>query len=393
MSQPAAAALAQLVERAEALAYDVEYSAVRAWKERHPGALAIGFVPVWAPRELIAACGALPVGVVGGGDKVEIIKGDACYQSYVCHLPRSVVELGLNGRLDCLDGMLFPSICDVIRNLSGVWKLLFPNKLSHYLDLPQDFDPEIGGDFFRAELAQLVELLVARGARRPTPASWRQAITEHNENRHLVEELHALRREQPWRVPTSEAYVVARAGCVLPATEHSALLRDYLALVRAVPRAPLDNARVVVAGAFCEQPPLDLLKTLERAGCYIVGDDFLLAPRFVRADVPLEGDPLAAIANTWLAHAQPHASVWTRAGTKGDDLVALARKAGAEGVLFAAPSFCDPALLDQPMQEAACGRAGLPHMHFKYSENSGQFQGIREQAGTFADAIKLWSGA
>ncbi len=30
------------------------------------------------------------------------------------------VELGMRGHLDALDGILFPSICDVIRNLSGV---------------------------------------------------------------------------------------------------------------------------------------------------------------------------------------------------------------------------------------------------------------------------------
>ena len=35
--------------------------------------------------------------------------------------------------------------------------------------------------------------------------------------------------------------------------------------------------------------------------------------------------------------------------------------------------------------------AGIPYVAFKYSENSGQMQPIREQAGTFADSIKLWS--
>ena len=34
--------------------------------------------------------------------------------------------------------------------------------------------------------------------------------------------------------------------------------------------------------------------------------------------------------------------------------------------------------------------AGIPHIAFKYAENSGQMQPIREQAGTFADSIKLW---
>ena len=31
-------------------------------------------------------------------DDLEIIKGDAYYQSYICHIPRSTIELGLSGR-------------------------------------------------------------------------------------------------------------------------------------------------------------------------------------------------------------------------------------------------------------------------------------------------------
>jgi benzoyl-CoA reductase subunit C len=60
-------------------------------------------------------------------------------------------------------------------------------------------------------------------------------------------------------------------------------------------------------------------------------------------------------------------------------------------VVFCAPSFCDPALLDQPMAARSVESAGIPWTAFKYAENSGQFQVIREQAGTFADSIKLWS--
>jgi benzoyl-CoA reductase subunit C len=78
---------------------------------------------------------------------------------------------------------------------------------------------------------------------------------------------------------------------------------------------------------------------------------------------------------------------------KGRDLLERVEASGAEGVLFGAPSFCDPALLDQPMIVKALERVGVPWTAFKYSENGGQFQVIREQAGTFADSIKLWSEA
>ena len=64
-----------------------------------------------------------------------------------------------------------------------------------------------------------------------------------------------------------------------------------------------------------------------------------------------------------------------------------------DGVLFAAPSFCDPALLDQPRLTRVLDAEGIPYTAFKYAENTGQFQAIREQAGTFADSVKLWGTA
>jgi benzoyl-CoA reductase subunit C len=62
-------------------------------------------------------------------------------------------------------------------------------------------------------------------------------------------------------------------------------------------------------------------------------------------------------------------------------------------VLFAAPSFCDPALLERPMLQAVLDASGIAYTSFKYAENTGQLQPIREQAGTFSDSIKLWSSA
>ena len=47
-------------------------------------------------------------------------------------------------------------------------------------------------------------------------------------------------------------------------------------------------------------------------------------------------------------------------------------------------------VLDDRSREMAAGRAA---MRAEYAENSGQMQPIREQAGTFADSIKLWGAA
>ena len=384
--------LPELLANAEERYRDYRLQSVRDWKAR-TGGLAIGFMPIYVPRELLHSQGVLPVGLMGGGDDLEIIRGDAYYQSYICHIPRSIIELGLNGSLDCLDGMLFPGICDVIRNLSGMWQVLFADKFAMYLDVPQDFSRGRGGHFWRGELERLSDALTARGARPYDPEALRKSIALYNRNRELVYALYDLRVREPWRVPTSEFYLVLRAGNVLPVEEFTALLEEYRDLVmQENSRQRMDQARVVLCGSFCEQPPLGLIKTLERAGCYIVDDDFVLVHRWIRHDIPLEGDPLENLANAFLEDSVASPTRYIDEGVKGQELVDRVRASSAEGAIFCAPSFCDPALLDQPMTVAAFERESIPWTAFKYSENGGQFQVIREQAGTFADALKLWSG-
>jgi benzoyl-CoA reductase subunit C len=391
-SSAAADPAAAILERCRSLAEDLSLPTVRRWKEEHPGALAIGYLPIYVPRPLLEAMGCLPVALFGGGDQLEIIRGDSYFQSYICHLPRSMVELALRGDLDVLDGFLFPSICDVVRNLGGIFDLLSPGTLTFYLDLPQNFDPEVGGRFYGEQMQSLAALLEGRGARPLTDEALLAAIAAENERREALDQLDALRRAEPWRAPASEVYLAARAGAVLPTDEHTALLRELAAALGRRRARPYDNVRVVVAGSFCEQPPLALIRTLEKAGCDIVDDDFQLGLKCLEGPIEVrEGEaPVAALARAYLERGVATASRYIGSGTKGAHLVEQVAAAGADGVVFAAASFCDPALLDQPMLEAALDRAGIPHTSLKFAENTGQLGPIREQAGAFSDAVKLW---
>jgi len=386
--------LAVLVEHAQELSDDFDLKAVRRWKEAGPGRKAIGHMPIYVPRELIHAVGMLPVGIVGAGDRLEIIRGDAYFQSYICHIPRSTIELALSRRLDVLDGMLFPSICDVIRNLSGIWTILFPERYVRYVDLPQNFDPRVGGLYWRRELEKLRDDFRRLTGRTIDDADLRDSIAVYNENRSAIRELYRARSRQPWFFPISEVYPLLRLGNVIPPEQHTTLLRQYLRLAPLeAERHERDQSRIVLVGMFCEQPPPGLLVTLERAGCWIVDDDLLLGLRWIMGDVSLEGDPLQALVEAFLTQSAETAARYLPEGEHGRSLVDSVRHNHADGVVFCAPSFCDPALLEQPMLTARLDREGIPHTQFKYSEDTGQFGVIREQVGTFSDSIRLWSEA
>ena len=384
---------AEVVSWARETYEDLDFTAARRWQAEHPRGKVGGYLPVYAPREVLHAAGFLPIGIHGAGDLLETIRGDAFYQSYICHLPRSVIELAQSGRLDFLSAVLFPSTCDVIRNLSGMWKVLYPGVYVRYLDVPQVPEPAAAVEFWEGELRALIRDLAEVSGIRPTEEDLRRSVGLYNEVREVVRALYRARRERPWDLPTEELYLLLRAGETIPPEEFLAVGRRYLTEIEAEPRRPRDNSRVVVVGAFCEQPPLGLIKSIERSGCYVVDDDFLLGNRFLTSEVPLEGDPVRALAEA-LVGTELRTSVLYESdpGGKRRLIPDVARAAGADGVIFATPSFCDPALLDQPMLRAGAEAAGLPCIAFKYAENTGQFQQYREQAGTFSDSIKLWGG-
>jgi hypothetical protein len=60
---------------------------------------------------------------------------------------------------------------------------------------------------------------------------------------------------------------------------------------------------------------------------------------------------------------------------------------GAEGVIFSAAKFCEPALLDYPLMRAALARRNVPCLAFEFEEKMGTFESIRTQVETFVESI------
>ncbi len=283
---------APLSARAQALLEDLAPGRRAGWKAANPGGLAIGIMPVFAPRPLFEAIGVLPVDIFGGGDRVDIIKGDAYYQSRTSVTSRAAPWRSASAsHLDALDGMVFPSTCDVIRNLSGMWRMLFPQKYSSYLDLPQNFEPPLGGKFYLHDCSASPPSSPSAGrARSPrTICGWPSTRTN------------AAPR---WPTSTRCAPQRALAGARLrgvpadPRRRRAAPVSNTRPCCASswrrrtpAPRGPTTTSGSSSSGAFCEQPPLGLIRTLERSGCDIVDDDFQLGLRTIEGHIPLECGP------------------------------------------------------------------------------------------------------
>ncbi|HPQ08610.1 MAG TPA: 2-hydroxyacyl-CoA dehydratase family protein [Bacteroidia bacterium] len=385
--------LNQIIQTCAAIAYDINYTYSKNWKSKSKDRVLVGHFPIYFPREIVWACNGLAIGILGGNDYKEVVKGDAYYQSYICHIPRSIIDLALDGHFNGIDGFVFSSICDVMRNLSGVFQIHNIGKFSKYLDYPQNFKKEIGGEFLKRELEDIIQKITAINGIRPDIKSLNNAIKLYNYNRSLLFEIYDIRQKYPWRLEAHELYTIIRAGLYMPVDEHNKILENVIEEIQKDRNQPVDKVRVIVWGAFCEQLPINLIKSIELAGCFVVDDDFLLGSRWILGKIEDNtDDPLGAIVEAYLQKSIFSTSVYDVNNPKEKRLVELAKKRNADGVIFVAPSFCDPALLDIPLCQKECEKNNIRFVFFQYSENTGQFKPIKEQIGAFADSIKLWEG-
>jgi benzoyl-CoA reductase subunit C len=383
--------LEQLINECKEQAFDLNFTRAKQWKEEKEGRVIVGYMPIYFPREVIHAAGGMAVGIMGGGDRKQIIKGDAYYQSYICHIPRSILELALDKHLDHIDGFIFPSICDVIRNLSGIFRQQKVGKFVKYMDFPQNFLPEIGGVFYQQEMEHVMHYIKEINGVEVTAEKLNHSIGLYNRNREMIEFIYDIRQEFPWRLSIEDVYHIIRAGMVIPVEEHNAVLEQVCEHIKENIGEPQDKIKIVVSGAFCEQPAVGLIRAIEQAGCYVVDDDYMLGSRMIVGDIDATTDnPLAAISQAYINQSQYSSSIYDVHDPKEYRLAKIVKDRGADGVIFASASFCDPSLLDAPIFQNAFDRMGIRYIAFQYSENINQFKVIKEQVGTFSDSIKLW---
>jgi benzoyl-CoA reductase subunit C len=379
--------LETLVEEWQPRIQDPHFAVVADWKERTGGKVA-GYFPVYTPLEIIHACGMLPVGLMGAGNTLEITNADARFGSFICSITKSTLELGLRGNLGMFDAMIFQSICDTARNLAFLFKRNFQSDLFvEYIHFPQNTDSEAAVDFLVSELERVVADLEPIAYKKINAENLRNSIRLFNQNRNWIRELYSYRMQSPHKISSFEVAVLLRAGNFLPPDEHSLLLIQALAALEERDSRPRDKIRVLMEGAFCEQPPLELLQALDEAGCYVVEDDLVLGRRWFEKDIPLTGEPLRTLAESYVRHSR-YSSV--RHDSNRDRTEAFLQKikqSRANAVIFCIAKFCEPAFFDYVMFKDALEREGIPHLLVEFEEKMWTFERARTEVETFVESI------
>lgn len=356
-------------------------------KRDNPGAKVVGWFPVYSPVELAHAAGMAPLAIAGGGNQIEIAHADSRFQSFVCSIVKSTLEVGLTGQLDQLDGMIFHSICDPAKNLASVFRRNFPKLAVEFIHYPQNLESPRAVDYLVTEYARVREGLAELAGHEITDEQIRSSISAYNAVRSRIRKLDQIRLDSPERISAAETTALLRAGTRMMPGPFAGLLDQAMDSIRARKPQPRDRIPVVLEGSFCEQPPLELIEAIEETGCSVLDNDFQLGIRWFTEDVPINHDPLRALAHSYVNRSVGSAVKHDLRQAKADALLGKVRRAGARAVVVLTPKFCEPALFDYALYRIALEERNIPHVLLEFEEKMWAFDKIRSELETFVESM------
>ncbi len=349
------------------------YTYCRNYK-KETGKKIVGYTCSYTPEEIIWAAGALPFRLFGTDEGIH--RADVHLQSYCCSLVRGILEEGLSGRLDFIDGAVFPHTCDSIQRLSDIWRLNVVPQFHIDLVLPVKLNTASARHYLIDILEKFKKDLESALGVKITDAALADSIKTYNQIRTLMMQLYTLRAQKPEVLSGSDFHAIIKAAMIMDRQLLVKKLGEILEQIQNAPNAKTKpgTKKLVLTGSICSHP--DIYDIIESAQGVVVWDDLCTGARYFEGVLDEKAPPLAAIAQRYLDRAicpAKHAGLTDR----GESLVQMVRKYHADGVVFLLLKFCDPHAFDYPYIKEMLDSENIPCMLLDMEEHlpsGGQLQ-------------------
>jgi len=344
----------------------------------------IGHFCSYVPEELIHAAGAVPYRMRAVGSSGTAL-GDTFFSSANCSFVRRVMDQGLRGGFDFLDGIVFMNGCDHNRRLYDNWRHASPaTGFSHLLFVPHASSPACQ-EQFRLGLVKLAEFLGGRLGVAVTDDRLRASIALYDRRRRLLRELAELRKAAAPPVTGTEFLALMLAVTAVPPEDAVDLIERALAEARAG-RAPVGTPklRIFVTGSCLEE--LSHLELVESHGAAVVADAICLGARTFDRDVGAAGDPLDALARRYLGRVSCPRMMDDVKGRMTYTIDAV-RDYAADAVILEKLEFCSMMSGENYIATHELAKAGIPALALTRELYGGEVGQLKTRIQAFYEKL------
>ncbi len=368
----------------------------RAKELKAGGKKIIGYNCIYVPLEMITALDLEPYGLFGDM-REPASKADRGLPTAFCHIMRSLLDLGLKGRYDFLDGVVMPHACDAIEKTAHVWQGMVPGHYFHFMDVPCALHEE-SLEYFKGQMVNLKKTLESLAGKELSAEKLRRVIEAYNEQRALVRELYDLRKPDPPLISGTENLQVIKALMSIPVEEGNKLLREVISEVKERKNGPQKKAaRLLVWSHILDD--VALMETIEDAGASVVIDDCCVGRRAYQADVAITKDPLDGLADYYLTKITC-ARTFREAvfgETKKDRIADLESRFGfmkdyvaewnVNGAILLLVRYCDPFGFEVTEVTDYFNNLSIPNTYLEHDYSEAALAPLRTRVQAFLEVI------
>lgn len=346
------------------------------------GRKAIGCMPMYCPQELVYATGMTPISIWGGDITVSAAK--RYFPTFICSIMQTSLELGLQGKLSSLSGMMIPALCDSMKCMGQNWKAGVPQVPYIPLFHPQNRKAEVGIAFLKSEYTRVLRQLEDIAGAQVSPEELDRAIEVYNVHRRSMQRFYTVAARYPQIItPTIRNWVVKSAG-FMDVAAHTALIDELVFELEKQEPVQWKGKKVVVTGITADSP--ELLEIFEEYDIAIAADELADSSRRFRTLVPQGGEPIERLARQMAEH-EGCSVMFDPQKKRGGMILDMVRQTGASGVIVLMTKFCDPEEFDYAILYKQFAAADVPHLMIEVDRQARNYGQARTAIQAFADII------
>ena len=365
-------------------------------KAKADGGLAIGYTCFHIPEVLLNLGNCFSVRL--RAPRTGSIDIATYYMSnYTCEYARALVERGIEGGFNFLDGLAGVDACSMMNRFYEHFELLKmnekPNFFVTHTDMPYKVEDYTVRQYVKQMQIRLLDVMKESYGVDVSDAAIRQAVAEHNEVCRIISEISEMRKADNPVITGYEFHVITLVTYTCPKKLILPYLRETLEeLKKRKPNPkPWYRARVSIVGSEIDDP--SLTKMIEDCGAMVVSDRYCFGSFPGREVIELNDDEPAL--DQICRH---YMEVSECARYISDEKVAqrratadrLAREFKADGIIYEQMKYCDywgfeRALVSHIMSE----EMGWPVLSIDRLSNNRSSGQLRTRFQAFVESLEI----
>lgn len=362
--------------------FDVTFEG-QEWRYKNEGKKLVGCVAAYNPEELVYAAGMIPLNLWGFGEPLQ--KAKQYFPAFYSSVVQSIMEYGLEGKLDGLEALMVPGATDSLKSLGQNAKRAFKNLVTINVAYAQNRKLECGLEFNEFQYNKAKAKLEKIVGKAIEDAQIEEAIKVYNENRNALQKFAELAAAYPDVItPSNRSKVITSSG-LMDKKEHTALLNELNAELEKLPVEKFKGTKIVTSGIIGSYP--GLLEIFESLNVAIVADNVLEESGMFRYLVEENtGNPVRALAKL-LTDAEGTSILFDVDKKRTQIVIDEVKKHKADGVILMLLKFCDSEEFDFPLMKKAFDKEGIRVLEVEADQQMTNYEQARTLIQTFVETL------